>query len=129
MSLVVDASAIAELVVARGQGAQVARAVLDHELFAPQLLVPEVVSVVWGWVLGRHLDAVRASAALEDFRSLDVTLVDMVPLVDEVWRLRDNVTAYDGMYVALARGMGCPLLTLDAKLIAALPTDVTALSI
>lgn len=38
------------------------------------------------------------------------------PLVTSVWSLRDNVTAYDACYVALARRLDCPLVTLDARL-------------
>lgn len=50
----------------------------------------------------------------------------MMPLIDDVWRLRDNITAYDAMYAALARSLGVPLLTLDARLVASLPPDVQA---
>lgn len=103
-----------------------ARAVVDHELFAPQLLVPEVISTLRGWVLGRRLDPGRAVGALDDFRALDITLMPMMPLIDDVWRLRDNITAYDAMYAALARSLGVPLLTLDARLVASLPPDVQA---
>ncbi len=126
MSFVVDASAVAELLVSREGGRRVARAVVDHELFAPQLLVPEVISTLRGWVLGRRLDPGRAVGALDDFRALDITLMPMMPLIDDVWRLRDNITAYDAMYAALARSLGVPLLTLDARLVASLPPDVQA---
>jgi predicted nucleic acid-binding protein len=37
-------------------------------------------------------------------------------LVDRAWQLRDNVSFYDGLYVALAEGLGAPLLTLDERL-------------
>jgi predicted nucleic acid-binding protein len=126
--LVVGASAIAEVLASRDRGERVARTVLGHDLFAPQLLIPEVVSTLRGWVLGRRLDPDRAAGALDDFRALDITLVDMFPLVGDVWRLRDGITAYDAMYVALARAMACPLVTLDRKLVAALPADVQVLA-
>jgi len=32
------------------------------------------------------------------------------------WQLRDNVTAYDGAYVALAETLEVPLLTRDVRL-------------
>lgn len=41
------------------------------------------------------------------------------PLITEMWSLRDNVTPYDAAYVGLARRNGCPLLTLDQRLIRA----------
>ena len=35
------------------------------------------------------------------------------------WELRDNVSAYDAGYVALAEALGCALLTVDGRLAAA----------
>ena len=40
-------------------------------------------------------------------------------LVERAWELRDNVSFYDGLYVALAEAMDAPLLTTDRKLAAA----------
>jgi predicted nucleic acid-binding protein len=37
-------------------------------------------------------------------------------LIDRAWELRDNVSFYDGLYVALAEALDAPLLTLDGKL-------------
>jgi predicted nucleic acid-binding protein len=37
-------------------------------------------------------------------------------LLERVWALRENVSAYDGSYVALAESLGCALLTADQRL-------------
>jgi predicted nucleic acid-binding protein len=37
-------------------------------------------------------------------------------LIWRVWKLRDALTAYDGVYVALAEALDAPLLTCDGKL-------------
>ena len=37
-------------------------------------------------------------------------------LVPRVWELRDNLSAYDAAYVALAEALDAPLLTADARL-------------
>ena len=37
-------------------------------------------------------------------------------LVERIWSLRHNITAYDAAYVALAEHLGFPLLTRDARL-------------
>ena len=39
----------------------------------------------------------------------------MVSLLQRVWELRDNVSAYDAGYIALAELLQCPLLTADAR--------------
>ena len=40
----------------------------------------------------------------------------MVGLLPRIWELRDNLTAYDATYVALAEGLACDLVTADARL-------------
>lgn len=39
-----------------------------------------------------------------------------VPLLERVWQLRDNVTAYDAAYVAVAEALDALLLTADERL-------------
>jgi predicted nucleic acid-binding protein len=40
----------------------------------------------------------------------------VVGLLGRIWELRDNVTAYDATYVALAEALDCSLVTADARL-------------
>jgi predicted nucleic acid-binding protein len=40
----------------------------------------------------------------------------VTPLLDRVFKLRANVSAYDATYVAVAEGVRCPLVTADARL-------------
>src|ERR1019366_10260282 len=54
-------------------------------------------------------DAVRLCGAAD-------RTAPMQPLQARVFELRDNLTAYDAMYVALAERLVVPLLTDDAKL-------------
>jgi predicted nucleic acid-binding protein len=39
-------------------------------------------------------------------------------LLPRVWALRDNLTAYDAVYVALAEALDAPLVTRDRRLAA-----------
>jgi len=76
----------------------------------------EVAQALRGYVREGALDAGSAAAALEDLRSLDLERHGHEPLLDRVWALRDNLTAYDAVYVALAEALECTLLTCDGRL-------------
>jgi len=41
-------------------------------------------------------------------------------VLDRIWELRDNLSAYDAGYIALAERLGCALVTADARLSRAL---------
>ena len=45
-----------------------------------------------------------------------MTRYPVFSLLDRVWELRDNLSAYDASYVALAELLDCNLLTADARL-------------
>ena len=45
-----------------------------------------------------------------------MTRYPVFSLLDRVWQLRDNLSAYDASYVALAELLDCNLLTADARL-------------
>jgi predicted nucleic acid-binding protein len=40
----------------------------------------------------------------------------IAPIVEAAWGLRHNVSLNDALYLALARTIGCPLLTFDRGL-------------
>ena len=63
-----------------------------------------------------EIDGASAAAALDDLRSLDMERHGHEALLDRVWALRENLTAYDAVYVALAEALDSTLLTCDAKL-------------
>ena len=62
------------------------------------------------------LDATSAASALQDLRSLDLERHAHEPLLDRIWALRENLTAYDAAYVALAEALDTALLTCDGRL-------------
>lgn len=86
-------------------------------LFAPAHLDAEIVSALRG--LSRPNPALRAVVpeALRHLAGFPIRRVPLAPLLQRIWELRDNVTAYDGAYVALAERLGGPLITCDAKLV------------
>ena len=59
------------------------------------------------------LDHDTASDAHEDLLGVRVRYFGYDLLARRVWDLRQNLTAYDACYVALAELLGAPLATLD----------------
>jgi predicted nucleic acid-binding protein len=53
---------------------------------------------------------------LDVYRWMAITRHGIFAMFDRIWELRDNVTAYDAAYVALAEAIECPLVTADARL-------------
>ncbi len=115
--LVIDASAIVELLLTTVVGRSVAAAVAaDQTLHAPELVGVEVISVLRRLTRLGEIAAGDAHQALVDFDALGVELYEHSPLLRRAFELRDAVTAYDAVYVALAEALNVPLLTCDARL-------------
>lgn len=121
MTLVLDASVVAELLFATERSRAAAEALSVHQLIAPQNLTAEVASVLRGWSLGGHITDAQALTAFREFEQFGIEQFPMIDLLPEVWAVRHNISAYDAMYVVLARSVGCQLLTFDARLAAAAP--------
>jgi predicted nucleic acid-binding protein len=119
MTLVVDASAVAEILFGTEAGRRAAALIDGHELLAPQHLTAEVASVIRGWSLSRQITEEQALRAFREFEELGVEQVPMMSLLPAAYALRHNVSASDAMYVVLARAAQCSLLTLHARLAAA----------
>src|SRR5690606_18358695 len=118
MTLVVDASAVAEILLGTEAGHRAASLLDGHELLAPQHLTAEVASVIRGWSLSRQITDEMALRAFREYEALGVEQVPMMSLLPAVYVLRHNFSAYDAMYVVLARAAQCSLLTLDPRLAA-----------
>ncbi|HET7510820.1 MAG TPA: type II toxin-antitoxin system VapC family toxin [Solirubrobacterales bacterium] len=115
---VVDASVIFELL-ADGDREEVAaeRLLGEQRVFwAPELLDAEVGSAMRRAVRHRSIDADRAAEALGELHKLPIHRVSHERLTQFAWLLRDNVSFYDGLYVALAQLLEKPLLTFDERL-------------
>lgn len=116
--IVVDASVLANAVGDDGADGEVARRALGDggALHAPDLVDVETASVLRrAWRRG-DLDDERLLAAAVDLADLPVVRHPVRSLVGRALGLRENLTLYDGVYVALAEALGCPLLTADRRL-------------
>ena len=116
--IVLDASAVVELVLNSARGSRVRERISDVEetLAAPHLLTIEVLQVLRRFTARSAISASRAEAALADLMALDVEYWDHEAFLPRVWALRGNLTAYDAIYVALAEGLDAPLVTTDGRL-------------
>jgi predicted nucleic acid-binding protein len=112
--LVVDASVIAPAVADGGPDGNACRArIKGQSLAAPDLLRIEAVSVIRRQLASGALTSAQANNAIEDLLNLPLTVYPTAPLLRRAWELRDNATAYEACYVALAEALGCALLTAD----------------
>jgi predicted nucleic acid-binding protein len=116
--IVLDASAVLELVLVTDAGRLVRERIASPKetLHAPQLIDLEVLQVLRRYCASGALASERAALALEDFRAVDLERYGHELLLDRIWQLRENLTAYDAAYVALAEALAAPLLTFDARL-------------
>ena len=116
--IVVDASALLELLLQTPLGARVeARLFRDaDELHAPHLMDVEIVQGLRRLVRTGEVSSVRADEAIADLTDLDLHRHSHLDLLGRAWRLRDNITAYDAMYVALAEAIEAPIVTCDNPL-------------
>jgi predicted nucleic acid-binding protein len=99
-------------------GPVVASKLLDHEfqVHVPHLAVIEAASVLRSLVQGSKLTESRAQGALQDLVELPLVRHPHEPLLRRVWQLRNNMTAYDAAYVALAEALDATLVTCDPRL-------------
>lgn len=111
--IVVDASAAVTALLNDGPARQVLR---SERLHAPHLIDPEVTNVLRRQVQQNRITAGDGWNAVDVWRRIALTRYPVIGLLDRVWQLRDNLSAYDATYIALAETLDCALVTADARL-------------
>lgn len=91
-------------------------ALADEQLHAPHLVDSEVANGLRRQVVVQRIAADDGWAALDTWRRLGLTRYAIHGLLGRVWELRENLSAYDAGYVALAESLGCTLVTADARI-------------
>lgn len=116
--IVLDASAVVDLLLRRSAAERIQKriAASRESLHAPYLLDAEVLHVLRRYALRKQLSSARAQEALDDFENLRMTRYPHLPFSHRVWQLRNNLSVFDALYVALAEALDAPLLTGDAAL-------------
>jgi predicted nucleic acid-binding protein len=117
---VVDASVVVELLLWTPAGRAAADRFLarDASLHVPQLLDIEVLHTLRRLQRTGVITTARARTAVSDLIDLPLTRWGHLELAPRIWDLRQNLTAYDAAYVALAEALQASLVTRDRRLAA-----------
>ena len=116
--MVLDASGAVEFVLNTAAGKRLAARLADEfaVVHVPHLIDLEIAQVLRRYVRDGTLTEPMAMTALDRWRELDAERYAHEPFLDRIWHLRDNLTAYDAVYVALAEALSMVLVTGDRKL-------------
>ena len=119
--IVLDASAVLEVLLRSQAGLEIEKRIFSPReiLFAPHLLDLEVIQVLRRYCASGEIGSERGKEAIEDLKDLPINRYPHDILLDRIWELRHNMTAYDAAYVSLSETLPAPLLTRDAHLASA----------
>jgi predicted nucleic acid-binding protein len=115
--IVLDASAAVEVIAKRAQAKAIAsRLAQDFAVFVPAVFDLEVLQALRALDRAGKLPAPDSGVALRDLEDLRAVRYGHELLRTRIWALRNNLTAYDAAYVALAELLDATLITCDAAL-------------
>ena len=116
--IVVDASALVDMILQTPIAARLEQrlAAMGETLHAPHLVDVEVAHALRRHAASGVITAARGRQALTDLAELRLERYPHQPIIARVWELRNNLSAYDAAYVALAEALDAPLVTRDRRL-------------
>jgi predicted nucleic acid-binding protein len=119
--IVLDTSAAVDWLLQTPSGLRIEQRIYSHEdtLHSVHLIDVEFVQVLRRLVREGALTPRRAEEAMEDMAALRITRYAPVVLMQRIRQLRQNLTAYDAAYVALAEALQAPLITRDHRIASA----------
>jgi len=119
--IVLDTSAAIDWLLRTPAGQRIEQRIYSRQetLHSVHLLDVEFLQVLRRLVHQGIVGSVRAEQAIEDMLALRITRHAPALLLGRIWRLRQNLTAYDAAYVALAEELRAPLITRDQRIAAA----------
>jgi predicted nucleic acid-binding protein len=117
MTAVIDSGATAEYLRTLAHHVRPIHPAVDgHDLHAPHLIDAEFLSIMRKMLFRRLVEDRVADAMSSEYQSMEIERYAHGPLLDRAWSLRDNITPYDALYVALAERLRVPLITTDRRL-------------
>jgi len=116
--VVVDASAMVDLLAGTSLGPGVAARLEGSAMHAPAHFDAEVLSALGRLHRAHALPARTVTTRLTRLVRAPIERHPLGPLVLEAWKRRASLRPVDGLYVALAEVIDAPLVTTDAALAA-----------
>jgi len=117
--VVIDASAMVDLLVGSPVAASIEGRLRGHELHAPAHFDAEVLSALGRLQRAGELSVRQVTTRLQRVGTAPIQRHLLSPLLTGAWKLRHNLRLVDALYVELAEGMDAPIVTTDAGLAAA----------
>ena len=116
--IVVDASVVLETLLTTPLTEVVEERLLTSgdSLHVPCLLDVEVAHVLRRYALARRITSEQGRAAVFDLATFPARRYPHEPLLGRIWELRENLSAYDATYAALAEALDAVLVTRDQRL-------------
>jgi predicted nucleic acid-binding protein len=111
--IVLDASAAVQALLNDGQARHLVAA---ESLHAPHLVDAEVLSALRRLIGAGTLTADDGARCVNTWSGIGLIRYAAGPLLERIWELRQTISAYDAMYVALAEQLDCALVTADDRL-------------
>ncbi len=124
-ALVLDASAIVELLLDAPATEPIRRRIRGNELHAPTHFDAEVLSALGRMHRAGRLSAVDVSARLELLQDLPIRRHQLPQFLTDAWDRRGSLRLVDALYVELAEQLDAPIITTDRRLAAAVPRAET----
>lgn len=125
--VVVDPSAMVDLLLGNELGAVVRRRLAGHALHAPAHLDAEVLSALGRLHLAGDLEAEDVESRLRDLAAAPIQRHDVRDLLTGAWSRRHQVRSVDALYVELAVSRDLLLVTTDRRLHAAPSVDLVVI--